>query len=104
MSPSPSLPAPLLLALLAVSACSDGPPSASQQALDYHQDAAALLDRYCTSCHTAGGIAPLALTDYGAVHSYAAAIKAAVQSGRMPPWMPSTAGVPLRYSRAMRPQ
>ena len=77
--------------------------TAAVEPLNYHQDAKPLLDRYCTACHTAGGIAPFSLTDYAAAQTHAAAIEQSVKSGRMPPWLASDNGVPLRYSRAMRP-
>jgi len=72
--------------------------------LDYHRDAKAVMERYCTSCHTAGGIAPFALSDYASVKVHAAAIKREVESGKMPPWHPDDDGVPLRFSRKMRPE
>lgn len=71
---------------------------------DYARDAKPLLERYCTNCHSAGGIAPFSLTDYESARTHAAAIAGAVESGRMPPWLPSADSVPLRYSRAMRPE
>src|SRR5437868_2866730 len=68
-------------------------------ARDYHQDAKAVLDRYCTTCHMSGGIAPFTLTDYAAAQGHAESIRSAVEGGRMPPWMPSDDSAPLRYSR-----
>lgn len=99
----------LTLALGALLGAGCGAPAgpggpAGPATVSYRQDASVLLERYCTSCHTEGGIAPFSLTGYQAASAHAQAIKAAVQSGAMPPWMPSDKGVPLRYSRAMRPQ
>lgn len=97
---------PVLTGLL-VSACSNDdtvPPTPidpSHVTRDYHQDAKAVLERYCTSCHQAGGIAPFALTDYESARNYAPVIKGAVSSGNMPPWLPSDDGLPVRYSRKM---
>lgn len=76
------------------------PPTAELR--DYVRDAKPLLDRYCTSCHREGGIAPFALTDYESARTHATAIAASVASGRMPPWLPSAESLPLRYSRAMQ--
>ncbi|GMV38612.1 MAG: hypothetical protein AMXMBFR64_03280 [Myxococcales bacterium] len=45
----------------------------------------------CVGCHTAGGIAPFALDDFETAHAYADAALAAVEAGRMPPWMPDPA-------------
>ena len=99
----------LLLALFAIGACANEPPAGSLPSgglppVDYHHDAAAVLERYCTTCHTEGGIGPLALTDYASAKRYAGAIKGAVQSERMPPWLPGDGSMQLRYSRKMRPQ
>ncbi len=92
----------LLSAVLFSAACSHDP--SPPPAVDYHRDAAAVFERYCTSCHTEGGIAPFALTDYESAKRNAAIIKGAVMSGTMPPWMPSDNSMPLRWSRKMRPQ
>ena len=94
----------LLATLLGAAACSGLAPAEAPPPVDYHRDAVAVLDRYCTSCHSSGGIGPLVLTDYDSVKRYAAAIKSAVQAERMPPWGPSDQGLPLRYSRKMRPE
>lgn len=94
-----------LCALTTLLACGGGEsPLPVPGDVDYHRDAVAVLDRYCTSCHQAGGIAPFALTEFSTVKAHAQALRSAVQSGRMPPWMPSDRGVPLRFSRAMRPE
>jgi hypothetical protein len=97
---------PVLGGLLAVACSGDDPvpPTPIDPAdvtRDYHQDAKAVLERYCTSCHQAGGIAPFALTDYESARNHAAVIKGAVTSGNMPPWLPSDNSLPVRYSRKM---
>lgn len=68
----------------------------------YYRDIKPLMERYCTGCHRAGDIAPFTLTDYDAVMSHAPLVKNAVEAGRMPPWLPSSTGMPLRYSRELR--
>ncbi len=83
-------------------ATGDGTGRSSDELRDYARDAKPLLERYCTGCHREGGIGPFGLTDYESARTHAPAIAAAVQSGRMPPWLPSSESVPLRYSRAMR--
>jgi hypothetical protein len=95
---------PALLAL--VGACSspaDEPDHLHQPALvrSYHQDAKAVLDRYCTGCHTEGGIAHFALSNYQSAQAYSSLIRGQVESGDMPPWPPSDESVPLRYPRKM---
>ncbi len=102
--------APLfLLALvpwLSGAGCSgpDDPGATPPEALTYHHDVAPVLDRYCVTCHSPGNIGPFTLTDYGSVKLQAARIRAAVESGLMPPWLPSDKGQPMRYSRKMRAQ
>ena len=39
------------------------PPLIEDLTRDYYRDAKPLLERYCTTCHSAGGLAPFALTD-----------------------------------------
>ena len=94
----------VLGAALCVSGCSDGEPPMAAPVATYHRDIKPLMDRYCTGCHRAGDIAPFSLTDYDSVNRYAPIIKTAVESGRMPPWMPADDGPELRYSRKMRAQ
>lgn len=77
------------------------PPDTASR-LTYVQDAKPVLDHYCGDCHTAGGIGPFALSDYGQVKAAADSIRKAVTADRMPPWLPTEEGVDLRYSRRMR--
>ncbi|HYX34507.1 MAG TPA: hypothetical protein VE954_15490 [Oligoflexus sp.] len=63
------------------------PQSADAQALTYHKDIRPLMESKCSGCHSAGGLAGLELTRYAAVKPLRNAIKAAVQSRRMPPWI-----------------
>ena len=85
------------------SACSGTDPDSQAQALTYRQDIAPMIDRYCASCHKAGGIGHFALDSYESVVRYAPLIKGAVSQGTMPPWLPSEDSRPLHGSRAMRP-
>ena len=93
-----TLPFALSLSMLAAG-CGDGAPS--QPTVDYYHDTSAVFSRYCTTCHSDGGVAPFSLTTYESTQRYASLIRGAVESGSMPPWLPSDASVPLRYSRAM---
>jgi hypothetical protein len=52
----------------------------------YAKDVAAVLDRRCVGCHTAGGIGPFLLSTFAAAKAKAAAAAEAVADGRMPPW------------------
>ena len=76
-----------------------GPTDPTAISRTYHQDAKAVLDHYCADCHQSGGIAPFSLTSYEDAQKYAAQIKGAVESGRMPPWLPSDDGLALRHAR-----
>ncbi len=80
------------------------PPVVSEAKITYSRDIKPLMERYCTTCHRSGDIAPFTLTDYQAVMSHATQIQSAVQAGLMPPWLPGEASMQLRYSRAMRPE
>src|SRR5262245_44181766 len=92
------------LVLLAAGGCAHAHPRVDPSPpAHYHQATKVLLDRYCNQCHQPGGIGPFALTDYASAKAHAGAIANAVRTGSMPPWMPSDAGLPLRYSRKMPP-
>ncbi len=58
-----------------------------EAAIVYYRDAKPVIDAKCGNCHVAGGIAPFALTTFDEVSVHAAAIRAAVESGTMPPWL-----------------
>lgn len=58
------------------------------EGLTYYADAKPVIDQNCVSCHQAGGGAPFALDTYEAVTAMQGAIVDAVESGRMPPWLP----------------
>ena len=100
----PQPPRDLLGSLLLLGALGCASDPGADGEVTYHHDAAPLLGRYCTGCHVAGGIAPFSLTDHASASRHAAAMDRAVRSGTMPPWLPSDAGLPLRYSRKMRPE
>ena len=81
--------------------------SSSSDATDaptYHHDIKPIVDRYCGSCHVAGGIAPFALSSYDDLVRAGDSVRSAVAAGTMPPWSPSQDSRPLRASRAMAPQ
>ena len=78
---------PAFLAL-AAAACTGGEPPNTE--LQYWSDAKPVIDANCVGCHKEGGGAPFPLDTYEAVTTYSTAIADAVESGRMPPWLPST--------------
>src|SRR3989442_10457852 len=52
----------------------------------FAKDVAPILQQKCQTCHQPNGMAPMALTTYGEVRPWAAAIKRRTQSREMPPW------------------
>ena len=54
----------------------------------YRADIAPIIATKCTGCHTAGGIAPFALTEASQVRDRANAIAAVTAARTMPPWQP----------------
>jgi hypothetical protein len=51
------------------------------------QDAGVILEKHCVPCHHAGGIAPMRLDSYEAARPWAKAIREAVLTRKMPPWL-----------------
>jgi hypothetical protein len=57
----------------------------------FSEHVAPVIYNKCSSCHHAGGIAPLPFTNYSEAKKYAGMIHmAAIDSKFMPPWMPDT--------------
>ncbi len=52
----------------------------------WHQDVAPIVARSCVGCHLDGGIAPFNLDSFDSAEPMAAAMAAAVEDNRMPPW------------------
>jgi hypothetical protein len=52
----------------------------------FYKDVLPLLQKNCQSCHRAGEIGPMPLTDYRSTRPWAKSIKAAVVTRKMPPW------------------
>jgi mono/diheme cytochrome c family protein len=69
--------------------------------VNWHQHIKPLFDQTCAGCHKTGGIAPFALDTYASVKTMAAAVKNAVTTGRMPPWMPAESCQTFQESRRM---
>lgn len=57
---------------------------------------ASVVQRRCAGCHRPGGDAPFALDDAAAVAQRSHFVAAVVKRGLMPPWLPDSAGLPLR--------
>ena len=67
----------------------------------WHKDIFPIMQLHCVSCHRKGGIGPFELETYEQVKSKASLIKWAVESRRMPPWMPDKTGLSLHGVRSL---
>jgi mono/diheme cytochrome c family protein len=67
---------------------------------NYRRDVLPIVERRCGSCHRPGGIGPMSLLSYEAARPWAAAIRAEVLAGRMPPW-PIEEGLRFAGERAL---
>jgi hypothetical protein len=74
-----------LLALAGAAAFVAAPATAATPT--YSKDVAAILNNRCVECHRAGEAAPMALTNFQEARPWAKAIKAAVMTRKMPPWL-----------------
>lgn len=88
------LPAVLLLAVSVVlTACGSDPEPTEpteevEAAVTYERDIRPILQQNCVGCHESGGIGPYRLDTYEDVVSTSSLALDAMESGRMPPWMP----------------
>src|SRR5437762_13607591 len=55
-------------------------------AVTFNKDVLPILQRNCQSCHRPGQIAPMSFLTYEGTRPWAKAMKAAVATGKMPPW------------------
>jgi mono/diheme cytochrome c family protein len=87
--------------ILLASACSSDDPNdatdntdavqsdeVSSEVATWYRDVKPIVDRRCVSCHISGGAAPFPLDSYEAAQPFVAAMGAAIEAGRMPPWSP----------------
>lgn len=56
--------------------------------LTFHKDIEPIFQARCQSCHRPGEVAPMPLLKYQEARPWAKAIRAAVITGKMPPWSP----------------
>lgn len=85
----------LAIALLAAPGCDDGGDGdvtpemgVAAGAVTWHRDVAPIVMRSCATCHVEGGVAPFPLDSFETVSRMAPVALNAIESGRMPPWMP----------------
>jgi len=62
------------------------PATTSATAPTFNKDVAPIVYKNCVACHQPESMAPMSLLDYKAARPYAKAIRAAVESKKMPPW------------------
>ncbi|HEX9222631.1 MAG TPA: cytochrome c, partial [Candidatus Acidoferrales bacterium] len=76
------------LSLVGIAALSDAAASRSPDAapVTFYKDVLPILQNNCQSCHRAGEVAPMALLTYEQTRPWAAGIKTAVLTKKMPPW------------------
>ena len=67
----------------------------------WSEDVRAIVADHCVGCHVDGGIGPFPMDSYEAARSVSAAALAAIEAGRMPPWMPAQDCRPLMDDRTM---
>lgn len=63
------------------------PGQESRGVVTFHKDVLPILQKNCQSCHRPGQIGPMSLGSYKETRPWAKAIKAAVMSRKMPPWL-----------------
>jgi hypothetical protein len=60
--------------------------AAPQTEITFNKDVLPILQNRCQGCHRPGEAAPMAFLTYSDTRPWAAAIRQAVQTGKMPPW------------------
>lgn len=94
-----------LVAGAAIAACSTGP-APSTGSVEYHAQVRPILEAKCTTCHHDGGPAPFSMEFDPAewqdgAPAWAQSAVAAVEDGRMPPWLPAGDCRDLAYERTL---
>lgn len=64
------------------------PGARAADAPTFHKDIEPILQSRCQGCHRPGEIGPMSFLTYEATRPWAKAIRAAVLTGKMPPWTP----------------
>jgi hypothetical protein len=72
--------------------------------VNYSKHVAPILNNRCVECHRAGEAAPMAFTSYKESRPWAKAIKAAVLSKKMPPWLADPAHGKWANDRRLSPK
>ena len=78
---------PVNVASIASSGCEiTYPHTETAKTISYADDIAPILVDNCTACHSQGGIAPWAMTEYSMIKGFAPMIREVIRTKRMPPW------------------
>jgi len=83
------LAAALVMAVMVVTVQVSSSPVAAYKPspATFNKDVLPILQRDCQVCHRPGEVAPMSLLDYESTRPWAKAIKEAVMSKKMPPWL-----------------
>src|SRR5499427_2310024 len=77
----------VLMGMAAVAAPMRATTGESSTGVTFNKDVLPILQRNCQTCHRPGEIAPMSFLTYEGTRPWAKAIKAAVVSKQMPPWL-----------------
>ena len=90
----------MLLLLAANVACGDAAPTPiDESGVTFERDVRPLLERHCLGCHAEGGLGSPRLDGYEHARTHATLALGAIESGVMPPWLPSADCHPLAGER-----
>ena len=79
--------APTSVAVAAAGQSAGGSTPASTRMVTYNKDVLPVLQKNCQSCHRPGQIGPFSMLTYKETRPWAKAMKAAIVSRTMPPWL-----------------
>lgn len=91
--------APLLTGFFVALAACDAMTSDDRDRVTFERDIRPLLAHRCLGCHAEDGFAPLRLDTYELARDHATLALGAIESGLMPPWLPSDDCHPLAAER-----
>jgi len=75
----------------------------SPSSVTFNKDVLPILQRHCQTCHRPGQIAPMSLLSYQETRPWAPAMKAAVESRKMPPWFADSRVGHFLNDRSLKP-
>src|SRR5262245_7802594 len=81
------------------------PPAATTQPgrVTFHKDVLPIFQKNCEMCHRPGQIGPFSTQTYQDARPWAKAIKTAVVTGQMPPWLASPQYGHFENDRSLKP-